>query len=63
MLKSSLTDIEGIGQERGKLLLKHFGSIKNISHADIDELLLVPRMTKPAALAVYRHFHPNDEEE
>ena len=63
MLKSSLTDIEGIGQERGKVLLKHFGSVKNISLADVEELMLVPKMTKPAALAVYRYFHPKDEEE
>lgn len=63
MLKSSLTEIEGIGQERGKVLLKHFGSVKNISHADVDELMLVPKMTRPAALAVYRYFHPKDEQE
>ncbi len=63
MLRSSLTDIEGIGQERGKILLKHFGSIKNISHAEIDELMLVPKMTKPAAQAVYRYFHPKNDEE
>jgi len=63
MLRSSLTDIEGIGQERGKILLKHFGSIKNISSAEVEELMMVPKMTKPAALAVYRYFHPKAEEE
>lgn len=63
MLRSSLTDIPGIGQERGKVLLKHFGSLKNLSLAEVDELLLVPKMTKPAALAVYRYFHPENKEE
>ena len=63
MLKSSLTDIPGIGAERGKVLLKHFGSIKNISAASVEELLMVPKMTKPAAYAVYRYFHPEKQEE
>lgn len=63
MLRSTLTDIDGIGAERGKVLLKHFGSVKNISQAQIEELLLVPKMTKPAALAVYRYFHPDNKDE
>lgn len=62
MLKSSLTDIPGIGQERAKVLLKHFGTLKNISAAEVEELLLAPRMTRPAALSVYRYFHPKDNE-
>lgn len=62
MLKSSLTDIPGIGQERAKVLLKYFGTIKNISSAEVEQLLMAPRMTRPAALAVYRYFHPDVNE-
>lgn len=62
MLKSSLTDIPGIGQERARVLLRHFGTLKNISGADVEELLMAPRMTRPAALSVYRYFHPKDNE-
>ena len=38
MLKSSLDDIPGIGEKRKKMLLKHFGSIKKMKEASIDEL-------------------------
>lgn len=58
--KSSLTDIEGIGTTRAKFLLKHFGSIKNIKEAELKELEDAPKMTKNAALAVYKYFH-NEE--
>ncbi len=55
--KSSLTDIEGIGKTRAKNLLKHFGSIKNIKEAELEELEAAPTMTKNAADAVYKYFH------
>lgn len=59
--KSSLTDIEGIGKTRAKNLLKHFGSIKNIREAELEELENAPTMTKNAAQAVYSHFHSENE--
>ncbi len=37
--KSFLDDIEGIGPKRKKLLLNHFGSIKRIKEATVEELL------------------------
>ncbi len=61
MLRSSLTDIPGIGVERAKILLRHFKTVKNISNADVEELMLVPKITRSSALAVYRYFHPEDE--
>ncbi len=63
MLKSSLTDIPGIGAERAKVLLTHFRTLKNIRNAEVKELMMAPKMTKPAALAVYRYFHPAQEQE
>lgn len=59
--KSSLTDIEGIGTTRAKNLLKHFGSIKNIKEAELEELENAPTMTKNAANAVYNYFHGGEE--
>ncbi|MDP4550511.1 excinuclease ABC subunit UvrC [Alkalihalobacillus macyae] len=38
MLKSSLDDIPGIGEKRKKMLLKHFGSIKKMKEASVEEL-------------------------
>lgn len=55
--KSSLTEIDGIGQVRAKILLKHFRTIENISNADLQELENAPKMTKDSALAVYKYFH------
>lgn len=55
--KSSLTDIEGIGEKRAKAMLKYFRTIDNISKADLEELEGCPQMTKNSAIAVYRYFH------
>ena len=58
--KSSLTDIDGIGQVRAKALLKHFRTIENISNADLQELENAPKMTKDSAIAVYKYFHSGE---
>lgn len=57
VLKSSLTDIDGIGTTRAKALLKHFQTISNIQKADLEELENAPTMNKNAALSVYKYFH------
>ena len=36
--KSELDEIKGIGEAKKKELLKHFGSIKKIKEADIEEI-------------------------
>ena len=60
--KSSLTNIDGVGEVRAKSLLKYFRTIDNISNADLEELENAPKMTKDSALAVYRYFHAEDEQ-
>lgn len=55
--KSSLTEIEGVGERRAKALLKHFGTIANIKEADLQELETAPTMNKVVARAVYSYFH------
>ncbi len=57
-LKSSLTDIEGIGVERAKALLRYFKTVKNIENADLSELMSAPKITRPTAIKIYKHFHP-----
>lgn len=59
--KSSLTDIEGIGEKRARAMLKYFRTIDNISKADLQELEGCPQMTKNAAVAVYRYFHSDEK--
>lgn len=58
--RSSLTNIDGVGDVRAKILLKHFRTIENISKADLQELENTPKMTKEAAFAVYKYFHESD---
>lgn len=58
--KSSLTDIEYVGETRAKALLKYFRTIENIKNADLQELEQAPKMTKNAASAVYNYFHKID---
>jgi len=54
---STLENIEGIGKERARLLLRYFGSIGRIKEATADELAAVHGMTVPAADAVYAYYH------
>lgn len=58
---SALEKIPGIGEARRKTLLKHFKTVKAIREASYEELYLV--VPKPAAMAVYQHFHPPEGEE
>ncbi|TLS39190.1 excinuclease ABC subunit UvrC [Pseudalkalibacillus caeni] len=38
MLKSSLDDIPGVGEKRKKTILKHFGSLKKLKEASVEEV-------------------------
>ncbi len=59
-LRSSLTEIPGIGPKRAALLLSRFGSLQGVRAAQADELMSVPGVTREAAQAVYLYFHPED---
>jgi excinuclease ABC subunit C len=53
---SILTGIPGVGKKRANLLLKKFGSIKNISSASAEELLFVEGITKLCAESIHDYF-------
>ncbi|MEE0059441.1 MAG: excinuclease ABC subunit UvrC [Acutalibacteraceae bacterium] len=59
--KSSLTEIDGVGEKRAKALLKHFGTIANIKAADLEELENAPAMNTVVARAVYNYFNKDDK--
>lgn len=61
-LSTTLTNIDGIGEGRAKLLLKHFKTMKAIAEASEEELAGMKGITKPTAAAVYNHFHQNQED-
>lgn len=56
-LKLSLESIEGIGPSRRRLLLEAFLTIKGVSEASLEQLLLVKGLGQTAAQAVWTHFH------
>lgn len=58
----SLTEINGIGTERAKALLKHFRTVTNIKNAELSELKAAPKMNESAALSVYWHFRKKEKE-
>jgi len=54
--KSVLDEIPGIGPKRKQALLKHFGSVKAISAANIDDLAALDGMTRDAAEKVKEYI-------
>lgn len=57
-LKTELTEIEGIGNETARLLLKHFKSMKKIKEA--AEIELAEVLGQKKAAVVYRYFRPEE---
>jgi excinuclease ABC subunit C len=55
-LTSELDGIAGIGPTRRKQLLRHFGSVRSIRAANVDELTSAPGMNRRAAEAVAAYF-------
>jgi excinuclease ABC subunit C len=55
-LRSQLDDVPGIGETRRKALLRHFGSVKAVREATVEQLAAAPGMTRKAAEAVARHL-------
>ena len=52
MVESVLDDVPGLGEVRRKTLLKHFGSLKKLREADVDEIALVPGIGPRTAAAI-----------
>ncbi len=57
-VSTSLTAIEGIGENRAKALMKHFKTLKAISQANVDEIAAVKGMSRKTAQSVFEAFHP-----
>jgi excinuclease ABC subunit C len=52
MVESLLDDVPGLGEVRRKTLLKHFGSLKKLREATVEELALVPGIGRRTATAI-----------
>ena len=52
MTASALDDVPGLGPARSRALLKHFGSLKRLRAASVEEIASVPGMGQRTAAAV-----------
>ena len=55
-LTSELDTIPGIGATRRQRLLKHFGNVRAIRQATVEDLAKAPGMNKAAAEAIMKYF-------
>ncbi len=56
-VRSSLESLPGIGSKRRRSLLQHFGGLKGIKNAGIEELVVVPGISAKLAQIIYSAFH------
>ena len=59
ILVSPLDEIPGIGRNRKKTLLNHFGSAKTIEGASLEDLKKVDGISELIAKKIYNYFHLN----
>jgi excinuclease ABC subunit C len=52
MVESLLDDVPGLGEVRRKTLLKHFGSLKKLREAEVDDIAQVPGIGPTTAGAI-----------
>ena len=57
MAKNPLDEIPGIGPNRKRALLHHFGTVKAIQRAALEDLIKAPGVNAATARAVYDFFH------
>ena len=57
MHASELEPIEGLGRNRRKLLLNHFGSVKNIKNASAQDMMKVRGISKLLSEKIYAYFN------
>jgi excinuclease ABC subunit C len=55
--QSLLDEVSGIGANRKRALLHHFGSAKEVANAGLTDLEAVPGISKAIAKKLYDHFH------
>ena len=55
--QSALDEIPGVGPTRKRALLRHFGTIKAISKAAMEDLIQVDGISESLAEAIHDHFH------
>jgi excinuclease ABC subunit C len=57
MHANPLDEIAGVGPARKRALLRHFGTVRGVSQAGVDDLMQVEGVSRGLAEAIYDHFH------
>lgn len=56
---SVLTDIRGVGKAKAEELLRHFGGLKELKAASIEEIAAVKGINRPLAETIYGYLQEN----
>ncbi len=56
-IRTQLAEIPGLGEERAKVLLRHFGSVKRLREADLEQLQSVKGVGPVLAATIHTHLH------
>jgi len=56
-VQSVLDEIKGVGKERKKALIHHFGGMEKLSQASLLEIEQIPGIPRDVASHIYQHFH------
>ena len=57
MTASALDDIPGLGEVRRKALLRHFGSVKRLKEASVEQIREVPGIGAALGATIHATLH------